>query len=163
MENKEKSTYANVIFELQRMRERTKRYSEIFPEYPEELINDMTEREQRALDNAITFIKFWTSKDAPDLVRAFYVNQTGVALNSLRRLLDERVKGESEKEKIESAILALEDIKKALESEEPVDSFITHWERHNPEIPDLYNKIRSCYAESLGWAITDLKLFLLDL
>lgn len=64
-----------------------------------------------------------------------------------------------EKEKLESAILVLEDIKKALESEEPVDSFITRWVRYNPEIPGVYEKMRSCYAENVGNAITALKTF----
>ena len=158
---KKKPVTTEVITELQRLRDRTERYSSIFPDFPEELIKDMTEREQRALDKAITFIKFWTSEDATDLIRAFYANQTGAALNALRRLLDERMKGESEKEKLESAILVLEDIKKALESEEPVDSFITRWVRYNPEIPGVYEKMRSCYAENVGNAITDVEKYLL--
>lgn len=66
------------------------------------------------------------------------------------------------KEKIESAILVLEDIKKALESEEPVDSFITHWERAQYVDPDvekakIYDIMRACYAENVGFAIDCLK------
>lgn len=69
-----------------------------------------------------------------------------------------------DKEKLESAILALEDIKKALESEEPVDSFITHWERAQyiaagVKSDEIYNLVRSGYAENVGYAITALKTF----
>lgn len=61
-----------------------------------------------------------------------------------------------DKEKLESAILALEDIKKALELEEPVDSFITHWEKAQyvkPEIPSVYECVRMVYAEQIGEAL----------
>ena len=69
-----------------------------------------------------------------------------------------------EKEKLESAILALEDIKKALESEEPVDSFITHWDKAQyidaeVEKADIYELMRSCYAENVGYAIDCLRGF----
>lgn len=61
-----------------------------------------------------------------------------------------------EKEKFESAILVLEDIKKALESEEPVDSFITRWEKAQyvkPGMTNVYECVRMVYAEQIGEAL----------
>lgn len=59
-------------------------------------------------------------------------------------------------EKIQSVITALQDIKKALESDAPVDCFITEWEKARfvrPEVKDVYAFVRAVYAEQLEEAI----------
>lgn len=64
------------------------------------------------------------------------------------------------KEKIESAILVLEDIKKALESEEPLENCISRWEKAKyiaPEVTDIRGLVRAAYVEDVGFAISVLK------
>jgi hypothetical protein len=60
-------------------------------------------------------------------------------------------------EKRESVITALQDIKKALEADGPVDSFISEWKKSqfvSPDVEDAYKFVRTVYAELIGEAIS---------
>ena len=65
--------------------------------------------------------------------------------------------GEFEANNIESAINSLTDIRNALTSDLPIDSFITKWIEHNDDVPGLYVNLRKIYAEQIDFAISFLK------
>ena len=61
------------------------------------------------------------------------------------------------KEKLESAIHALTDIKESLQSDGEIDGFIKKWALHNSHVPTLEKDLREIYAEQCNFAISILK------